>query len=449
MTKVNNLPLYYKGIALNNISTLLLGSFLMLLLMTLIVVSPIMISVPIALANTGMSGDGGGDSSPSSSDSGKKGNSKESDGGGRGDSSPSSSDSGKKGNSKESDGGGRGDSSSSDSGKKGKPDNNNGDTTDSHDTAGTKNILEGLDAEPTDQTSNEPPIGQNDPLTSTVTDLCNTLTGQLILADEDCSQFQPGGEQPPTDQPPEVPTTGQLAQAAGGTLHGCTEGYLPGGFIITYLEHKAQGSDVPIPFTDYSVLYPKKPGIYELFRGTAQTVCGAIKMAAGAGIDCAAPLCALVPGGQLAVIPVAVVGNALILEGGLQTATGLVTAAGGVMSMSSNDDPTGTVQHDLYKQSLREQMGKPIVKDPDLKRLLDQQYRDAATVGSGSTAAAIRQEKVSGMPVGGAWHDQKGQNDLTALIRWLQKNQNNPDVSPGDKAAAENVIKDLREALGR
>jgi hypothetical protein len=46
--------------------------------------------------------------------------------------------------------------------------------------------------------------------------------------------------------------------------------------------------------------------------------------------------------------------------------------------------------------------------------------------------------------VGGKFHTQKAQNMIRALKKWLR---NNPTASPGDRAAAENTIKDMENAL--
>ena len=101
---------------------------------------------------------------------------------------------------------------------------------------------------------------------------------------------------------------------------------------------------------------------------------------------------------------------------------------------------------EAYIAELRRQMGKPYVNDPDLQRIMSRLYRENATVGSGSTADAIRFENETGLPVGGRFHTKKGEDSIRNLERWLE---NHPNASPGDKAAAENVIKDLTDALGQ
>jgi hypothetical protein len=97
-----------------------------------------------------------------------------------------------------------------------------------------------------------------------------------------------------------------------------------------------------------------------------------------------------------------------------------------------------------YKTVLRQEMEKPSVTNSELKNIVDKIYRQEASIGSGSTAAAIRFEKMTGEMVRDKLHSQKGQELIKSLERWLGQN---PTASPGDRAAAENIIKDLKNAL--
>jgi len=101
-------------------------------------------------------------------------------------------------------------------------------------------------------------------------------------------------------------------------------------------------------------------------------------------------------------------------------------------------------EHELYKDSLRAVMQKPHVTDAQLKSVMDSLYREGAMVGSGSTAAAVREEMTTGMRVGNRRHTQKAQDSIRRLERWLAAN---PTARPGDRAAAENVIRDMKNAL--
>ena len=65
-------------------------------------------------------------------------------------------------------------------------------------------------------------------------------------------------------------------------------------------------------------------------------------------------------------------------------------------------------------------------------------------MGSGSTAAALREELVTGKPVGGKMHKIKTIESINRLDDWIR---NNPRALSGDRAAAENILKDLHNAL--
>ncbi len=98
-----------------------------------------------------------------------------------------------------------------------------------------------------------------------------------------------------------------------------------------------------------------------------------------------------------------------------------------------------------YKISLRAQMEKPHAIDLQLQKLLDLNFRQNANIGNGSTATAIRYELSTGNSVGGRFHSQKGRELIKSFETWLRKN---PTATTGDRAAAENIIKDLKNALG-
>ena len=138
------------------------------------------------------------------------------------------------------------------------------------------------------------------------------------------------------------------------------------------------------------------------------------------------------------------VGKDALISGGIGLVTGgiggYVNAARGAGQVGASN----VAAYQAYKDGLRAAMSKPTVSDSSLARLIDPLYRSNAAVGSGSTAAAVRQELATGQPVSGAFHSQKAGDSIKALERWLA---NNPSARPGDKAAAENVIRDMNNAL--
>ncbi len=96
------------------------------------------------------------------------------------------------------------------------------------------------------------------------------------------------------------------------------------------------------------------------------------------------------------------------------------------------------------KRSRQLAMGKPFTSDAALTNIVEKLYRPNATIGSGSTAAAVRVELATGQPVGGAFHSQKAADGITSLQTWLAKN---PTASAADRAAAENIMRDMSNAL--
>ena len=93
---------------------------------------------------------------------------------------------------------------------------------------------------------------------------------------------------------------------------------------------------------------------------------------------------------------------------------------------------------------LAAQMSKPLVNDPNLKKIMDDLYRENAKIGSGSTADAVRHENATGQPAGNKFHSIKAQNYSSALRKWIDKN---PNASREDIRAAELVLRDLNNSL--
>ena len=121
-------------------------------------------------------------------------------------------------------------------------------------------------------------------------------------------------------------------------------------------------------------------------------------------------------------------------------------ASGGVPGGPEDDDRDrkDPAKHEAYKDELRANMQKPAVRDPELRRMMDAMYRPGAKVGSGSTASAVRQEMQTGVSVQGRFHTQKAGEMAGRLEGWLSRN---PTASSGDRAAAENTLRDLQNAL--
>jgi hypothetical protein len=98
-----------------------------------------------------------------------------------------------------------------------------------------------------------------------------------------------------------------------------------------------------------------------------------------------------------------------------------------------------------YKVILRMNMDRPHATHPKLQEIVNYSHRSGGIIGNGSTAAAIRYEKMTGGLVCDKRHEQKGREILASAEKWLR---NHPEASHWGRATAENVIKDLKSAFG-
>jgi len=70
-------------------------------------------------------------------------------------------------------------------------------------------------------------------------------------------------------------------------------------------------------------------------------------------------------------------------------------------------------------------------------------YPSESTIGSGSTADAVRSELATGLPTKGKFHIQKARESISFFRKWLR---NNPGASSDDRTVAQTVLDDLRNA---
>jgi RHS repeat-associated protein len=82
-------------------------------------------------------------------------------------------------------------------------------------------------------------------------------------------------------------------------------------------------------------------------------------------------------------------------------------------------------------------------KDPGLKNIINDLYKDKSSFGDGGTADAIEYERATGQPVGGTFHSQKGQEYSNAL----QKAINSGRLDSDDKEIATNLLNRLQQSL--
>ena len=83
----------------------------------------------------------------------------------------------------------------------------------------------------------------------------------------------------------------------------------------------------------------------------------------------------------------------------------------------------------------------PKVTDPKLGNLVSDLFKETKVpkpIGTGSTADAVRNELLTGLPTHGRFHSQKAQEYVNSLTNWLKKN---PNASHQDQLVARSLIK--------
>jgi hypothetical protein len=108
--------------------------------------------------------------------------------------------------------------------------------------------------------------------------------------------------------------------------------------------------------------------------------------------------------------------------------------------------PSDRIQHEAAKTLYRQSMEKPAVQDPKLAKIIKDLYKPNAKVGSGSTADAARCEIATNQKAGNKFHIKKSNDYAKGLENWLK---DNPTASISDRAAAENILSDLKDAIGK
>jgi len=82
-------------------------------------------------------------------------------------------------------------------------------------------------------------------------------------------------------------------------------------------------------------------------------------------------------------------------------------------------------------------------RNGNLRNLISDLYREGARIGSESTADAIRYERATGELLSRSGHIPKVQQYIRALERLVRSG----DLSPSDRAIAQQIINDLKDAL--
>lgn len=85
--------------------------------------------------------------------------------------------------------------------------------------------------------------------------------------------------------------------------------------------------------------------------------------------------------------------------------------------------------------------------NPILKNAINQLYRPGSFIGDGGTASVIEFEKATGLGLGknGNTHIQKGKE----MVRYIEKKiLSSKKLSSSDRKMAEQLVKDLKKAIG-
>ncbi|MQA06472.1 MAG: hypothetical protein GEV07_28405 [Streptosporangiales bacterium] len=179
--------------------------------------------------------------------------------------------------------------------------------------------------------------------------------------------------------------------------------------------------------------------------GAGIVILGAGLAGSGAGVTGAS-------GGTLAIagVPLTVIGTGAIRYGTGVIVTG--TLAGGktvhdLYSEARSKSSSANVRKHRYPQ--RPPAVQPRVSDTKLRNILDNLYKgskgnNADRAGDGTTADAIRAERISGCATKNTWHRKKAGYEMQALQRWLNER---PNASAHDRAVAEAELENLVAAL--
>jgi len=111
---------------------------------------------------------------------------------------------------------------------------------------------------------------------------------------------------------------------------------------------------------------------------------------------------------------------------------------------SAQASTTGSMNLQLFAQTTRDQLLSK-VSNAALRNAINELYKKGAKVGDGGTAAALRQEKLTNLPVGSKFHLQKAGDMLKHLEKLIKEQK----LSPEDLKMAQDLIDDLKDALNR
>ena len=90
------------------------------------------------------------------------------------------------------------------------------------------------------------------------------------------------------------------------------------------------------------------------------------------------------------------------------------------------------------------------VKDPEFRKLINEQYRDTSIIGNGSTADAKRLEDITQSTVEGKMHTEKVRGFLNRIKNdKIDKSSFYYRLNPDEKAVLNEIVSDYQDALNK
>lgn len=145
---------------------------------------------------------------------------------------------------------------------------------------------------------------------------------------------------------------------------------------------------------------------------------------------------------SLAGAGVVVVGGTMTVAGATQLGTDLAQMNSDAQSSGGSGDPASTTPNPPTGAT------KPAVSETKLRNIVNDLYKGAdkpGHTGDGTTADAVRAERMTGNQTNGRWHFKKAGQYVGSLYKWLAEH---PDASASDRAVAQQEIDNLNNALG-
>ncbi|MBO0826669.1 MAG: hypothetical protein J2P24_02695 [Streptosporangiales bacterium] len=178
---------------------------------------------------------------------------------------------------------------------------------------------------------------------------------------------------------------------------------------------------------------------------------GVLLTVLGSGMEVGGVALDLTGAGAVIGVPANAAGVVVIGAGATLTTAGALGMGGTmnqVLSESMSDSGGGSTSSAPRPPTGSEVATKPTVEDTKLGNIVNDLYRgtkEPEPVGDGTTADAVRNERITGKPTKDIWHFKKAKQYLGSLYKWLAEH---PNASASDRAVAQQEIDNLNNALG-